>query len=138
MNLSDILSLPKIGSGNFRDVYRSGDLVFKVEYGEGIEFGSNLSEYANFTRMRTMRLPDNVVLPWVQIRCIDGVYVILMPFINGEPVGECFCLPGESHEGCIPPGMERDLHALGMDVAYGNIILKDSTYYIVDLDADLR
>jgi hypothetical protein len=68
---------------------------------------------------------------------VDGLPVVVMDYIAGELMGECFCIPGEAHLGCIPPGMERDLNALGIDVAYGNIILADSTYWLIDLDADL-
>jgi hypothetical protein len=137
MNLSDILSLPKIGSGNFRNVYRENNSVYKVEFGEGIDLESNRQEIANMDRLRTVRLPANVAIPEAGLMMVDGLPVVVMDYIAGELMGECFCIPGEAHLGCIPPGMERDLNALGIDVAYGNIILADSTYWLIDLDADL-
>lgn len=138
-NLSRILALPVIGQGNFRRVHSDGKNVYKVEYGEGIDLCSNRAEYDNFNILRNTRLPANVSLPaFCRYGIEDGINYVDMPYIDGVPMGECFCLPGEPHLGCLPPGMERDLNAIGIDCAYGNIILRDSTYYLIDLDADLR
>jgi hypothetical protein len=138
LSLDTVLSLPRIGSGNFRHVYRDGPTVYKIEYGEGIDLQCNQAEVDNLDRLRAVRLPRKVALPDAYLYVTDGVPVVSMEYIEGEPMGECFCIPGEAHEGCLPPGMERDLNALGIDCAYGNIILSDSTYWLIDLDADLR
>ena len=137
LTMDSILSLPKIGYGNFRDVYRLGGVVYKVENVDGMDFNSNRNEYNNYLTLLTRKLPTGIVLPMMDLIVVEGLNVVLSEYIDGKLVGECFCLPGEPHYGCIPPGMERDLNALGIDVAYGNIILKDSTYYLIDLDADL-
>lgn len=129
--------LPIIGSGNYRIVYREADTVYKVEYDDGIEFHSNRSEYDNWSVLNAMSLPDNVAIPDVSIYRLDGIDVIAMPYITGTPTGECFCLPGEAHYRCLPPGLERDLLALGIDAAYGNLIESGGTYWLVDFDSDL-
>lgn len=138
LNLSTVLALPLIGEGNFRRVYRDGPTVYKIEYEEGIDFCSNQSEVDNLDRLRAIRLPRGVALPDAYLYVSEGIPIVSMAYIDGEAMGECFCLPGEAHLGCLPPGMERDLHALGIDLAYGNVILSGGRYYIVDADADLR
>lgn len=137
LTLASILSLPLIGSGNFRNVYRDGETVYKIEYGEGIEYGSNRAEYANQEIIARLNLPRNVTFTPFTLLDVEGMPVISAPYIEGKVMGGCFCLPGEPHEGCLPPGLERDLDALGIDTAYGNVILSGDTYWLVDLDCDL-
>lgn len=135
LTLPYILSLPKIGSGSFRDVYSDGTYVYKVEYGEGITFSSNSCEAANYRLLRTMDLP--VSIPETDLLVLDGIRVIRMPYVEGEAYGECFCLPREEHLGCLPDEIADTLSDLGIDLAYGNVILSDSTYWLVDFDSDL-
>lgn len=138
MTLARILALPIIGEGNFRRVYRDGPTVYKIEHGEGIDFASNQAEVDNLDRLRAVSLPKNVRLPDAYLYH-DGVPIVAMEYIDGVLMGDCHCIPGESHdETCLPGEVVEKLLSLGIDTAYGNVILSDGTYFIVDLDADLR
>jgi hypothetical protein len=138
LNLPIIQSLPLVGEGNFRRVYRDGGIVYKVEYGEGVDLACNLTEAENITVMRSETLPVNVAIPPFNLITVDDEAVIVMPYIDGKAMGECWRVPCDVHDTCLPNNIAEPLEALGIDLAYGNVILSDGTYFIVDLDADLR
>lgn len=140
LSLACVLSLPLIGSGNFRRVYRDGPTVYKVEYGEGFDLDCNRNEVDNLDRLRAISLPANIALPDAYLYETDGVNIVSMEYIDGTPMGDCFCLPREGHDpnACLPEDIVRFLVDLGIDCAYGNVIRSGRRYYIVDADADLR
>lgn len=141
MTLASIQALPVIGEGNFRRAHRDGDYVYKVQTLDGFEYESNLMEYRNSITLSTADLPANVVIPEFTYLVVEGVPVIRMPYIEGKIMGDCMCLaPVEPcRDDCLPIELVETLTLMGIDCAYGNVILStDGSYYLVDLDAELR
>lgn len=136
LNLTEILALPLIGEGSFRRVYCDGTTVYKIEYDEGITLGANMTEWHN-ARLIT-GLPNNVRVPQTDLYFTDGVPVITMPFIDGQPMGDCTCW-GEREPDHDTTCLSDEFQSFmpDFDFSYGNVILSGDTYWLVDLDCDL-
>jgi len=126
-------NLTEIGEGSYRVVYRQGDVVYKVEYDEGIEAHANSYEWEKVHNLPD--LPPNVAVPDYSLYDIDGIPVLAADYIEGRKMGECYenwHVPCDNHEACLPTNIENQLSQF--DLAYGNVIFDGDTYWIVDVD----
>lgn len=107
-----------IGEGSSRIVFRINDIVYKVLTYDDVYFNANAAEYENISTF-----VDNEMVRVPRSTYFDDIDVIAMEYVEGTPVGECYCLAGEKHYRCLTP-IEREIIAdTGMtDMSYGNII----------------
>lgn len=119
--------------GSARTVYRSGDVVYKVDKDEG----ANLSEWRRYKSITSV--PAKVMVPRMSLYTVGDDYVIAAEFIDGEQSGECsayissFC---EEPGLCLPGDIMDDISMTFqmIDFAWGNVIRKNGIYYVVDLE----
>lgn len=125
--------LPLIGSGYYRNVYLSGDYVYKVT--DNMEDGDiNLDELETIKSIDQSTLPDNIRIPACRLFSFNGKTVMAMEYIKGEAMAECYCAPSEPHlSSCLPGNVYEAILKTGLyDLSLGNVIRKDNVYYIVD------
>lgn len=127
--------LDYIGEGCMRTVYRCGDIVYKVENA----IGANADEYRNAAAIRAT-VPYPFVIPDMSLHYVGSACVLAMPFIDGEPTGECigdFIGTGcDCDSPCMSPEIAYAANAINGDaLSWGNTIVKDGTYYIIDVDS---
>lgn len=124
-------NLEVIGEGSYRVVYRQGNVVYKVEYDEGITAHANEFEWENYKGFHS--LPANVLIPDMELYHVDGIPVIAAEYIDGTAMGDCesSCYGDECIGACLPIELEHDLFEY--DLCYGNVIFDGGTYWIVDV-----
>lgn len=122
--------------GCSRDAFLIRGVVYKIENGSDDSEDANSHEWENYKRIRSLELPHNAAVPPTELYHVDGIPVIAMEYINGKSVGECYCIPGDDHSACISQDIIDELSKVTgiTDFCYGNLILRDGTLYIVDLE----
>ena len=127
----------KIGEGWTREVFRIGDVVYKVDMEQGEP--NNWDEFTNIDRLRGL-MPADILLPEVSMWEVNGESIIAMEYIDGIPTGECSsaffgtepcaCNPGE----CLTDEFLYPLRKLNItDIGYGNLILTaEGKVYLID------
>lgn len=123
-----------VGEGCSREVFRIGDVVYKVETARG----ANVSEYHNANELRGYT-PENIIVPDMTLYPVAGAFVLAMPYIDGKSVGECMAELGLDcdHTDCLSDNMHSILENLNFDAtSYGNVIYSEGVYYMIDLGAD--
>jgi hypothetical protein len=124
-------NLEVIGEGSYRVVYRQGNVVYKVEYDEGITAHANEYEWENYNGYPHFD-GDHIGIPDMELYWVDGIPVIAASFIEGQLMGECTRSRYDNHDSCLPDNIVRDL-SMHYDLAYGNVIFDGETYWIVDV-----
>lgn len=125
-----------LAEGSARAVYVLNNVVYKIE----TESGCNDFEYDNLVRLGSVTLPDGIALPAWNVFTVDGIKIIAMEYIDGTPVGECYCDWAGTECNCptdskAPLGILTACRNLGIeDLAVGNLIYRDGVYYLVDLE----
>lgn len=119
--------------GTTRMVYLINNVVYKVATD-----GENEWEYRQFLKFSTGNLPENVRVPEMSIYYIDGEAIIAAELITGQETGECngmMCDNVCDCDGeCMPAELLNTLRRMGwMDTTFGNAILSDGIYYLVDI-----
>lgn len=130
-------NLPFIGSGFTREVFFHDNVVYKVETEEGQSHVINRAELNNAMRIRAL-LPSGVAIPDMSLYCVDGIDVLAMEYIMGEPTGECEAKWSDDNcpgDGCVPDNILSALASLGIyDAAsWGNVIHSDDVFYVIDV-----
>lgn len=126
-----------VGEGHTRIVYRVGDVAYKVNV---VSWDYNIEEYDCGEAYRAAT-PANIVIPDMTLYHIGDRTVLAMPYIDGVPVSECFSrynieCADSTHASCLDDKMAQTLTRFNFDAtSYGNVILKDGIYYMVDLGA---
>lgn len=112
-----------IGAGYTRIVYLYNDVIYKVE----TDPGWNRQEYNN---INSIILPAPFAFPEATLYG----EVIAMEYIDGQATGECYCYTTCQCESTLTDEQCALVTALGLDDArsYGNTIVKNDVYYIVD------
>jgi len=126
-------SLEFLGEGCTRRVYidDAHTVVYKVEhFDQEVAHTSNYDEVE--TAARATVLPDNVRIPAMTLYP-NGV--LAMEYIDGNPLGECFCTADEEcYDDCLSSDMVDKLSKVSPDcISWGNVILREGIYYLVDL-----
>lgn len=119
--------------GSTREVYRVGDIVYKV--GSHTDNESEYDMYCAISIGDMLPKFPNIALAETSLHYVGDIPVIAMEFIDGLAVGECFCISDDEHnEDCLDIDMICAIRSIGIsDTNYGNIMLKDGIYYIVDM-----
>ena len=123
--------------GTSRYVYLINGVIYKVGRPNG-EW-ANDEEYAKYLATCPELLPPYLRLPETHRYVIGDSTVIAAELIEGTPTGECFasavgmecdCDP----LACLSPLIVDDIamHLDISDLAYGNVIIRDGIYYVVD------
>lgn len=128
-------SIPLIGEGCTREAYLFDNVVYKVE----LAIGANHDEFTNAARVRST-VPFPFVVPDMELYYIGSSCVLAMPFIDGQATGECigeWLGTGCDCDGaCMSPEIADMAKAINGDsLSWGNTILKDGLYYLIDFDA---
>lgn len=124
-----------IGEGCTRHAYVYEGIVYKVEDVPG----ANASEYENAARVRAT-VPFPFVVPDMELHYVGNSCVLAMPFIDGTPTGECIgaylgtgC---DCDDTCMSADIAHTANSINGDaLSWGNTIVKDGLYYIIDFDA---
>jgi len=125
-----------IGEGCTRHAYVHNGIVYKVEDVPG----ANYSEYENASRVRAT-VPFPFVVPDMELHYVGNSCVLAMPFVEGNPTGECI---GEylgtgcdCDDPCMPHDIAYQANAINGDALSGGNTIKgnDGMDYIIDFDA---
>ena len=121
--------------GSARNAHLIDGIVYKVD----TLIGSNRFEAATFERLSGISLPAHIAIPEYTVYDVDGTQVNAVEFIDGIKVYECQCfIMGRNSCDCdnpMDPDVVTDFGNLGIyDLVYGNVILRDGIYYLVDGD----
>ena len=120
-------TLPMIGEGCTRRVYVSGDVVYKVVYDADYP-NTNRREYETG---QSLTVPPGMAVPAMTLYP-NGV--LACEYIVGEYMGECYCVRGEDHMGCLPAETVTILNTISLDCAtWGNTCMRDGILYLIDL-----
>ena len=127
--------LDSVGAGCTRVAYVADDVVYKVGIHDNY---SNRAEFECGEQLRSVFAEIGVVIPEMQLFEIDGTCVIAMPYVFGEPTGECIPAylgkPCDCVPKCLPPEISDRLGTFNYDViSWGNTIRDGDTYYAIDL-----
>lgn len=113
--------------GSTREAYLINEVIYKVENGEVPGVNSNEVYRASlFSDVPGARVPGMTLYG----------DVLACEFVTGKSVGECpveYGMLCDDHSECIPNGLADMLNVIGYDTAYGNIILSDGIYWLVDI-----
>lgn len=132
MNVHYILS----DEGSSREAYLINGVVYKRE----LHAGTNLAEIMNYDRLSTQHvLPEYIRLPEMELHYIDDEVILAAEYVDGYPTGECFdrwagteC---SGNEKCLSARIQDEIESFGIsDLCWGNVLVKDSVYYLVDLE----
>lgn len=122
-----------LGEGCTRRVYVDNDraVVYKVEHFDTeVDHTSNYDEVETAARLMGT-LPSGYALP--NMTLYDNG-VLAMDYIDGELLGECFCVQGEEHLYCLPEHMASFLSTVSEDcLTWGNTCMRDGILYLIDL-----
>lgn len=125
--------LTYLGEGCTRVVYISDDktVVYKVERHDlEIDHTSNADEIEAITSL-TGKLETGYALPKARLFA-NGV--LAMEYIDGDYLGECYCVGGEEHYACLTSEQESYLSTFGLDaLTWGNTCRRDGVIYLIDL-----
>lgn len=126
-----------LGSGGYRHVYLSGRVVYK--YMHNWEDGNiNREEYDNvkYIHSTVTDWPAHIWVPHVSL--YDDA-ILAMPFIEGQEKGECTCDPPsytdpDHDDDHISNELWNEIYLLTDigDLGWGNIILRNGVYVVVD------
>lgn len=127
--------LTYLGEGCMRRTYVNDGIVYKVEMAPG----ANYSEYENAAAIRAT-VPDPFVIPEMSLHYVGNTCVLAMPFIDGDLTGECIGdylgLGCDCPTPCMTPDIAHVANSINGDaLSWGNTIVKDGVYYIIDLDS---
>lgn len=124
--------LEYLDSGSARMVFRAGSVVYKTE----IERGSNGIEWDNYLDATERNFPDSIRIPKTAMFYMDGMPVIAMEYISGQPIARCYCLPTEAHmPDCMTDSEFEFLSRYHTDLSGHNVVRTDEgLYYIIDFD----
>src|SRR6478609_7149367 len=91
-----------IGIGSYRRAYLINGVVYKVTYdGDGRGDNANLYEWDTYVSFNGWPdLPKGIRVPETSLWPVGGMPVIAMTYVDGAPMGECFCAPGEDCCDC--------------------------------------
>lgn len=137
----DVLARRKgvyLGEGSTRKAYRLNDTVYKVCLSPSMD-KVNRREIANRQEALAKNIREDVIIPEITSYVVEGRVVNATPYVNGIPTGECVgnlmdigCDCGDML--CLSPEMVQYLDGIYIDsVSYGNTIVKDGLYYLIDL-----
>jgi hypothetical protein len=133
--LTDPYLSPFSDEGCARVVYLIDNVIYKVDLADG----GNDSEWANYQAFSGVEMPEFIAIPEMSRYEINGETVIAAEYIKGMPTGECWdrqldftCL--HTSEPCLSDRMESEIRRFIGDLAWGNVIVSDGRYYIVDLE----
>lgn len=117
--------------GSTRIVYLINDVIYKVECNKELPWNAN--EYDYMLNMRTA-LPAGVFFPEVSMFTIDGVDVIAMEYIKGQPIRQCYCIDvgDDCDEFCWTGDEVYLLSECVSDPSGMNVIRTSRGYYIID------
>lgn len=130
MDYTNLLS----ADGSTRFTYLINGVVYKVDIGG---FEENVVEYARREELSRV-LPPFVRIPEMSIYSIGNRNVLAAEYIVGTLTGECmpkwFDMPCECDGRCMSDALISNLVDIGWtDCAWGNAIVADGVYYLVDI-----
>lgn len=126
-------------NGSTRVTYLINGVVYKVLRGE-IDprwDDANSEEFANAANLRP-NLPECVSIPEMTLFEFEDTNVLACEFVDGILSGECSDawtgLGCEDGGVCVSERLIRILNGIGWhDSAWGNVILADGVYHLVDV-----
>lgn len=126
--------VPEYDRGSSRKVYLIDGVIYKID----LVAYCNEDEWKNYRSLSRKKLPDYLAIPKMSRYVVHGQTVIASEFIDGIPLGECFDrwlgLPCEGSMECLPLAVENAVHEYIDDAVYGNIIVSNGIYYLVDIE----
>lgn len=126
----------KTMTGSSRHAVLINNVIYKVDL-YAYE-GYNDLEYANYQRLCIEGTPDPIRIPEMTRYVIGDEIVLACQYIKGKPVGECSAeyagLPCDCYGPCLSSDFCKQIDRLGInDTSYGNVILRNGFYYLVDM-----
>lgn len=123
--------------GSTRMVFLINGVIYKVNLFQDHIENANFDEFVA-AKMLVRNLPDNVRIPEMELFDINGNTVLAMEFVTGNATGECsdrFFSTGCEDDGlCMPDRLIANLNKLGWnDSTWGNAILSDGIYFLIDV-----
>lgn len=124
-----------IDAGSSREVYLINGVIYKIDIVGGIQYSFNKHEVDKANRLRSV-VNDDFVVPEYTLYDCDGTYVVACEYITGTLSGECTdrYFGGCTHtdDSCMSDEMTDYLDSLGYDISYGNVIINNGKYYLID------
>ena len=120
--------------GSERICYLINDVVYKVQFRYG-----NVEELDSYDYLCRQVFPSNITIAQLTPWYIKDTVVIAAEYVKGQCVSECYDamlgLPCSEPGTCLDEATADSIRNLGiMDLSYGNVILRDNTYVIVDME----
>lgn len=116
--------------GTSREVYLIEGVVYKVPIGW---YRDNEAEHLNLTRLKGKDIPAGIAFPEASLHGD----ILAMEYIKGIPTGSCIdCEVGDpcQYGDCMPIDIAEAFRILGfIDLSFGNVIIKDGIYYLIDV-----
>lgn len=131
--LADALPVLSV-NGSTRKVYRTGDVVYKVNNGD-YYYDANLEEFLTIKEAKSIaNLADNVFIPETALHTVNGVNVIAMEYVEGTAVAECYCSDESEHDDtCMTNDVWEKVNGILSDPSGFNTIVKDNgDIYVID------
>lgn len=132
--LTDDYLAPYSVEGTARDIYLINGVIYKVEKADG----ANDAEWSHYQNMREIPLSPYIRIPEMSRYRINDEIVIAAEFVNGVETGECFAtwagMTCDCPEPCLSPAIDSEIRRYVEDLAWGNVIVSDGCYYLVDLE----
>lgn len=120
--------------GSARVVYLIDNVIYKVDR----EYGANEAEWGNYCHIDTNNLPPFLRIPKMSMYRLGNEAIIACEYVKGIPTGECFdrwagtdCTDTDK---CLPENIENAIRRYVDDLAWGNVIVCNEVYYMVDLE----
>jgi hypothetical protein len=123
--------------GSERVCYLINGVVYKVEINS--RHTANAYEWDTYRHLCRQPVPRNIGIAQLNLFDVSGHRVIAAEYVEGQPVSDCVAeligIPCDCEGTCIPSDTARAIGRLGIcDLSYGNVILRDNMYVIVDME----
>lgn len=125
---------PFSDDGSARIVYLIDNVIYKVERARGY----NDTEWARYSYIDPNTLPPHIRVPKMHRHVVDGRVVIAAEYIDGIATGECIGrvigVGCDCDDPCLSERVQDEIMQYIEDVSWGNVIISDGVYYIIDLE----
>src|SRR6478752_102212 len=102
-----------LGAGAYRGAFLINGVVYKVCLENDVPgTQANLDEW-EFYPIACDIVPEGCAVPETMLYAVGPCPVIAMAYVEGTPMGECYCTPDEPHSNCLPLHIETALSTAG-------------------------
>lgn len=124
-----------IGAGGSRKAYLYNGVVYKWQFGE-YAVGINRTEIRVYEELCSAILPDPIRIPEMSLYRLPRNEVIAAEYVEGQVMGECWCIPGkeECDATCLPDHIRLMASPFCHDLAGRNTIFDGRYFWLIDLE----